>query len=106
MKNKITVENLKKKLLKETAIDIQIGLGLDDEDREVLENHLKFFMDNLLQAQAKDLAGEECSNTHDYGYGNDYIPQNSEGKECSYLKCIHCGKTRQEVIKRGEKWVK
>lgn len=33
---------------------------------------------------------KQCTQTHDYGYGNGYVPHNEKGEIASGLKCIHC----------------
>ena len=41
---------------------------------------------------------EQCTRTHDYGYGNGYIPHDEKGNRVKNLTCIHChNKLKEEV---------
>ena len=55
---------------------------------------IKDFIQSELERAVEVERKKQCTQTHDYGYGNGYIPYDEHGKSCKKLKCIYCGKVR------------
>lgn len=51
-------------------------------------NIIKSFIRKVVEKEKS----KQCTRTHDYGYGNGYVPHDAEGNIVKNLRCIYCGK--------------